>query len=141
MYSLKRKAVILLGLLGLLFGCYRPGMDEYWKDGRYALLAIDVKSEMSLAWIASDGSYITVVDSTVFAVGSNANYIIVKRHPKLAASATKYDRSITECFVVKRVTTATDSASNVQGPLTEEQLGLINRVNLPSISKVFDDLK
>ncbi|MDQ2867662.1 MAG: hypothetical protein M3R59_04520 [Verrucomicrobiota bacterium] len=135
---------VLLGWIVALAGCYKPGMDESWRDGRYALISIDTESQMGLCWVSSDGSYIDVVDATVFAVGSNARFIVVKRHPSLDLSATKYDRSVTEYFIVKRVPTldTNDPTAGVEGPLSEVQFrDSVSRLSLPAFSKVFDNLK
>jgi hypothetical protein len=77
-------------------------------------------------------------------IRSNAEYIVVKRHPKLDASATKFERSVIEYFIVKRApnVNANDPAAGVQGPLTEAQFrDMAGHMSLPPFSKVFDDLK
>lgn len=144
MHIIKMAIPILLGWMVVLAGCYKPGMDESWRDGRYVLMSIDTESQMNLAWTSSDGSYITVVDATVFAVGSNASFIVVKRHPSLDLSATRYDRSVTEYFIVKRVAIldTNDPTAGVEGPLSESQFKeKVSQLSLPPFSKSFDDLK
>ena len=51
--------------------------------GNYYIVAADVREQMSLDYhTKEDGAnYGTIIDNTVFAVGCNDKYIIVKQHP------------------------------------------------------------
>jgi hypothetical protein len=51
--------------------------------GKFHLIAVDVKENLSLSYNLNNGDYIGVVNQTVFAVGHNDKYIIVKQHPQI----------------------------------------------------------
>ena len=52
--------------------------------GNYYLVAVDAGEDMCLTFKDEEehSSFATIIPSTVFAVGFNAEYIIAKRHPR-----------------------------------------------------------
>jgi len=102
----------------LLQGCV--GVSEEKVVGRYYLVAVDyMKEETSLNFQLDDNSSYGVVKETVFAVGYNDNYIIVKQHPS-------NNRDITNYYIVALCKENTLWAEKgVIGPLTE--IGFIKK--------------
>ncbi len=106
-------------------------------------MAVDSPEQMNLAFDTRDGSAMGLVGPTVFAVGADDRYIVVKQHPaKDPLSAG--DRSRTSYFYIER----TDSPDfherqrRVTGPLNEEEFHeRITALKLPPFQKVFRDLQ
>jgi hypothetical protein len=124
-----KKTLVIFGILLLSRIVYVSIFGPPWKVvGRYNLATIDVDEEMSLTY----GDQI-VVPPTVFAVGHNDKYIIVKQHPyndifynqlhKLPDTGKEEEnRNITNFYIVKindQYTNRPDSG--VFGPLTFDE--------------------
>lgn len=108
----------------------------------YSLRAIDVRSGMGVCYL--DGKHIIgIVQSTVFAVGHNDDFIIIKQHPE---DFPKIDKSITNYFVIplkKKVSKLAEE--NVIGPMSKEEFER-KRIELGvpknlSFTRVFKDLE
>ena len=117
--------------------------DVYWRSERYVAMEVDSPEQRDLAFDTRDGSAMGLVGPTVFAVGADDRYIVVKQHPAKDASSAG-DRSRTNYFYIER----TDSPDfrerqrRVTGPLTEEEFrGRATALKLPSFQKVFRDLQ
>ena len=84
-------------LLAFIIACAGIGF-AYEKElpGKYCIQATDTLDQMSIAKMPSDGGnlYGGVIGKTVFAVGWNDRFIIVKRHPE-------GDKSITEFYIIR----------------------------------------
>jgi len=79
------------------------------------LLAIDGDENMELCYTNEDGYMIAIVERTVFAVGYNKKFIIVKQHPKGNKEYTNY-------FVIPLVNKISESTSeNIYGPLNNDE--------------------
>jgi len=124
----------------------RDWPDAYWRSGDYVLIAIDTEAQMSLAADVRDGKktrLLTVVAATVFSVGANERYLIAKQHP-IFSDQTKFDRSVTNYYVVDRTQTPTfrEPHRGVQGPLTKEEFDhLASSLPLPGFTKTFHKLE
>ena len=123
---------LLTSLLVLvLAACSRWSLDTQWKSGEFRLVAIDSMSQMNLI---HETSGVSLVAPTIFAVGADAKHIVLKQHPSSEAG-TKFDRSLTNYFVVTR-------DKSVRGPLTKEQFdALSTSLSLPPFTKVFGELQ
>src|ERR1700676_1617542 len=94
--------------IGLVAGCSRLwDLDTYWRFERYILVAVDAKAQMSLSFDVmyhghEGSSSIGLVGPTVFELGADDHFIVVKQHPAVDPGATKYDRAVTNYFVIKR---------------------------------------
>jgi len=132
------KVIGCLFALGIA-GCSRWSLDTEWKSGDYRLIAIDAEEQMALIR-ASDGQ--TLVESTVFAVGADANFIVLKQHPS-SSSDEDFDRNITQYFVVQRFTGDYKSQMKlVRGPLSKLEFERLKKESgLPEFSKVFKSLE
>ena len=102
-----------------------------WENSTYKLAWTDTSDNMSLSRKLPGGNTIGRVDATVYAIGANARYVVVKQHPG-------GDRSKTLYFIVD-VQSDTDHADPkdvVEGPLTESQYrDKAAVVELPQFSK------
>jgi len=116
------------------------GVSEEQVIGNYYLVAMDyVKEETSLSYKLEDGNSVGVVDKTVFAVGFNDNYIIVKQHPS-------NNRTITNYYIVPIYKESTLSPEKgLIGPLTLEQFNEkrkeLNISDKVTFTKEIEDLK
>ncbi|GHT65536.1 hypothetical protein AGMMS50239_25520 [Bacteroidia bacterium] len=121
----------LCGLLGLLTGC---SIGDTHLIDKYYLVTIDVDEDLSVSYKLESGSYLGVVNPTVFAVGFNDDFIIVKQHPTNFGDT--INRSITDYYIIpinNKVNKWPDE--NKIGPLTHEEF-LIKRKEL----KIPDEL-
>jgi len=122
--------------------------DTYWRSERYILVAVDTKPQMSLAFDVmyhghKGSSSIGLVGPTVFELGADDRFIVAKQHPALDPGATKYDRAITNYFVVTRTSSLVfrDRKQGVVGPLTASEFErMAKNLKLPPFSVRFDDL-
>jgi hypothetical protein len=125
-----------------LAACSRFALDKRWREERYLLIAIDSESQTALV-LDADGAP-TLVGPTVFSIGANERYIVVKQHPATDQWAAHFDRSVTNYFVVER-SSSTDfreRAKGVHGPLSKGEYDkLAASAALPSFTKTFDELK
>lgn len=99
MKGLTRISALFLAISFLMVACSRWSFDSNWESEGYHLIAIDAKSQMSLIF---EDDNISLVGPTVFAVGANSNYVVVMQHPAIDQWASKFDRSITNYFIVER---------------------------------------
>jgi hypothetical protein len=81
-----RKLNLILLFLYLIFqlGCGGFVINDK-VTGNYSLVATDEDQQLSLCYFDdsdNNGGCVSIVTETVFAVGCNANYIIVKQHPR-----------------------------------------------------------
>jgi len=130
----RRGATLLLCLALGSCGLFDSGTP--WRDGRYALLWIDLPDDVGLDYDVGSGGWTTLVDVRVFAVGSDARYIVAKQHPK-------GDRSITNYFIIdKRLDPNRPASGAVMGPLTAREFEVKQRdLQLPPFTKVLASLE
>ncbi len=141
---MKLPSIALLGLALSICGCDRLSLDTYWRSERYVLLAVDSKSQMSLAFDCNDGTALGLVDQTVFSIGANDEYIVLKQHPANDDAAMSIDRSVTNYFVVERNSSSMfkERAKLVRGPMDQSGFNeLAEHLPLPAFSKTFHDLE
>lgn len=134
--------IALVALVVGLTGCDSLGFTEHeWHSGDYVLAAIDTREDMSLYADLGKGNLAGLVDSTVFALGADKRYIVLKQHP--ATEGTGVDRGVTNYFVVTRLPgTIVEKQTGVHGPMTREQFEQLSAtLHLPPFTKTLDDLK
>jgi hypothetical protein len=86
--------------------------EDYKITEKYHLIAVDIGEDMSLCF---SSRHEIIIDQTVFAVGFNENYIIVKQHPY-------NNRTITNYYIVPIYKEETlFPEKGILGPLTLEQ--------------------
>jgi len=98
---------------------------------------------MCLAFDHQDGTATTLVDPTVFSIGADDRYIVLRQHPK-TDSFGNYDRSVTHYFIVERTNSPSfdDRKRLVRGPLTRQEFEKLPAAqSLPWFNKTFDDLE
>jgi len=123
-------------LCALLGGCGLFDSGIEWRSGPYALLWIDTSDNVSLSYDAGSGAWVGRVESQVFAVGSNDQYIVAKQHPIENKTKVNY-------FVVMRGKDSinADLKKVVIGPLTADEFERKSKeLNLPKFSKVLEAL-
>jgi hypothetical protein len=120
----------------LLAGCHGVAHDEQI-DGPYHLLALDVDEEMHVAYDFGDGTSIGRIPATVFAAGSDSQYVVAARHPD-------NDRSTTEYYYLVRALDGplVDPSVTVRGPLDLSTFqSESERLGLPPMTLEIDSLK
>jgi hypothetical protein len=130
--------------LFLISGCNGLALDTYWRSERYVLLALDSKSQMSLSFDANDGTALGLVGPTVFSIGENDKYIVVKQHPSIDKFGSSFNRSVTYYFIVERSLSPifSERVKGVRGPLEKEEFDKLTiSLSLPPFTKTFDALK
>lgn len=80
----------------LLQCCVGSAHEEKLSEGYY-LSAIDVREDM-VVWFQDSGYGIGIIEATVFAVGQDDKFIIVKQHPRIAPN--KINREIVNYFII-----------------------------------------
>ena len=124
-------------VIGSLSGCGMFDSGVEWSDGPYELLWIDVSEQTSLNYdLGGDRGSLGLVDWTVYAVGSNDRYIVVKQHPNSNKAVTNY-------FIVdKSEIVPTDPGRAVFGPLTQAEFNAkASSIQLPKFTKVLRSLE
>lgn len=136
-------AVVIVAAV-FICGCDGLSLDTYWRSERYVLLAIDAKSQMSLAFDLKNGSALGLVGPTVYSIGADDKYIVLKQHPATDQFASSVDRSVTKYFILERSQSPEfrDQEKRVRGPMEREEFEqLAVSLLLPSFSKTFQDLE
>lgn len=136
------RQLALASLVVGLVGCDSIGLAEHeWHSGDYVLAAMDTREDMSLYADLGKGNLAGLVDSTVFALGADKRYIVVKQHP--ATDGDAVDRRVTNYFVVTRLPgTLVEKQTGVHGPMTQEQFEQLSAtLHLPPFTKTLNDLK
>jgi hypothetical protein len=107
------------------------------------VVAIDTLEQMNLAFDIDGGGAIGLVGPTIFAMGGDDRYVVVKRHPNEGAQQ-QFDRSTTEYFVITRTNSASwqEAQAGVKGPLTKEAFEELRiSLKLPNFTKTIADLQ
>lgn len=106
-------------------------------DGPYRLIAVDVEEEMSVCYSLPGGDAVGRINSTVFAVGKNEEFIVAQRHPN-------GDRSVVEYYYLIRANDSVyaDPTNSVRGPFAKSEFEEATlHLKLPSFSKTLRRLK
>ena len=125
---------IKLFVITLLTSC--NGISVEHLTDNYYLTKMDYEANnRSLSYKLGKGSYLGVVNATIFAVGYNDDFIIVKQHPRSFPNPP--DTNMTNYYVVPLKFKVNHWADeNKFGPLTLEEF-LIKRKEL----EISDDLE
>lgn len=126
----------------MLAGCSWLWLDTYWRSERYVLTAVDTLGQMHLVFDLGDGAAIGLVGPTVFSIGADTQYIVVKRHPGNAFG--EFDRKVIEYFVLRRVQSEDFGARQrgVQGPFALAEFEkLTNQLHLLPFTKTISELE
>ena len=136
-------SVLAATAIAFIAGCNGLSLDTYWRSERYVLLAIDAPGQMNLAFDEGNGMAIGLVGPTVFSIGADEKYIVLKQHPSTDAFGA-FNRSITNYFIVVRTSSPSlaEREKGVRGPLIEKEFEkLAVSLSLPKFSKTFKDLQ
>jgi hypothetical protein len=134
--------ILIIAAVNFLTGCDALSPDAYWSSGDYELIAVDTKGQMMLAVDLHNGGSIGIVGPTVFALGADDHYIVVKQHPAMDGFG-HFDKTETHYFIVTRIPgTAEEKEKGVRGPLSKDEFdGLAVSSSLPRFTKTFSDLE
>ena len=131
-------------LLAIVFCFYSCGSGAYNKtlNGGYFLSALNNMEDMYLGYQDGENG-IGIITATVFAVGQNDDYIILKQHPRDFPN--KPDKSIVNFYLIPLKSNISKSIDkNYYGPLTlrefeqkKKELGIKNI----EFNKVFSSLE
>jgi hypothetical protein len=129
-------ATVLVGCELFCAGCSLFDSGVEWRDGKYALIWIDLPDEVSLSYEVSEGGWVGLVEPRVFAVGADDRYVVAKQHPG-------GDRLSTHYFIVdRRQDVVRHSERAITGPLTETEFQRkATELRLPPFTKVLESLK
>ena len=84
---------LLFRTLTCLTACGLFDSGVPWRSGPFELLWIDLPDRVTLSYDVGNGGSIGLIDYTVYAVGSDAQHIVVKQHPR-------GEKSITDFYIV-----------------------------------------
>src|SRR5882757_7310095 len=74
-------ACLLLSAASALIGCGKFSLDTYWRSGKYLLIAVDTRGQMSLVIDDQNDMPSALIGPTIFSIGADDRYIVVKQHP------------------------------------------------------------
>ena len=123
--------------------CDRLWPDACWRSERYVAVEVDDPGQMNLAFDMRSGSTITLVGPTVFAIGADQHYIVVKQHPATDGFG-HYNREVTNYSIVERTSSSDvrERQRGILGPLSEQDFrSRVATLKLPTFQKVFRDLQ
>ena len=111
-------------------------------NGKYYLLATDVYEDMSIG-VVENGVGIGVINSSIFSVGQNDSFIIVKQHPRFFPNAP--NKKITNYYIIPLKNKISNSSDkNFWGPLSEREFNIKRGqllINNLDFSIIFNELK
>ena len=99
---------------------------------------------MSLSFDMQNGTALSLVGPTVFSIGDDENYIVIKQHPSTDALGSSFNRGITNYYLVTRSRSPqfAEREKGVRGPMTEAEFAKLKiTLHLPAFTKTFEDLK
>ena len=127
----------LCALTVLPSGCGLFDSEVIWKSGHYVLIWIDDPRQVMLCYDGGKGSCHVRVDSRVFSVGSNEEFVVAKQHPR-------GNRLITNYYIVKIAvdSVAANLENVVDGPFSEKEFAEKSvHMNLPKFIKTLESLQ
>ena len=127
-------------VIAIVPACNKWSLDTNWESDGYRLIAIDARYQMCLIF---EKDNIALIGPTIFAAGADKKHIVLKQHPESDQVSDKFDRSVTNYFIVERRGGSFENRqAGVRGPLKKEEFEkLALSLSLPDFSKTFDDLK
>jgi len=140
--------VLLFSTCTLLIGCGDMFGNAYEEhiSGKYYLVAGDGREQMGLCTTDEFRGYLGVIVPTVFAIGYDKDFIIVKQHPRHFDGHDVMNRQVTSYYIValkeQRGKSDTDI---VYGPMTKEKFHAKRKeLGVPEdlqFTRVFKDLE
>jgi hypothetical protein len=142
---MKIQSLFLIIVLELFQGCLGADINDHL-FGNYYLVAADDDNQLAFSYHTpeDESTYLTIIPATVFAVGYNQNYFIVKQHPYLFAKPP--NKQITNYFILPIKKDFNFKTMNgLIGPLTLDEFKLKrHELEIPdslTFSKVYENLK
>lgn len=119
----------------LLAACVLFDSGIPWRNGRFALLWIDVPDEVSLSYDEGNGGWSEIIPARVFAIGSDDRYIVAQQHPG-------GDKAITNYFILDTRQHDSRHRAGLVGPLTAAQFERkASELKLPPFTTVLESLR
>lgn len=135
----------ILAIISFLQSCESLAFKEHLV-GNYYLVASDDEHQLGLGYHTSEDedTFGEIVPATVFAVGFNENYFILKQHPYIFAKPPK--TNITNFYILRNQKSFNfRTREGVYGPLTYDQFTLKrHELGIPdslSFNIVYKDLE
>jgi hypothetical protein len=136
---------LLIVFLSFFQSCESLAIKEHLV-GNYYLIASDDQHQLGLGYHTpeDEDTYGEIVPATVFAVGFNENYFILKQHPYIFAKPP--NTSITNYYILRNQKLFNfKTQKGLYGPLTYDQYNLKRQeLGIPdslNFSKVYKDLE
>lgn len=119
---MKSKILLLLFVAaGFCAGCFMWDSSSDTVTGKYSTLWIDLEENRALCEkLENEGSWSTLIEPYVFAVGHNDDFIIVKQHP---AAHGMVNLAVTNYYIVN----IRNPEAQVSGPHLEEAFEKLRR--------------
>ena len=125
--------IVLSGFLLTSCALFDSGIP--WRSGNFAMMWIDLPDEVSLCYDRGSGSWSTLIEPRVFAVGSDGDYVVAQQHPH-------GDKTITQYFIIDVHRFDPRTLDGVVGPLTAAEFATRStRLQLPPFSTVLESLR
>jgi hypothetical protein len=119
----------------LLVACRLFDSGIEWRNGRFALLWIDVPDEVRLSYDEGNGGWSEIIPAQVFAVGSDDRFIVAQQHPG-------GDRAVTNYFVLDTRQYDSSHRAGLIGPLNTAQFERkASELKLPPFTTVLESLR
>jgi hypothetical protein len=140
-----KKAILYLSSLMVFFGCQDLAIKEKIIENYYLVAADDSEGTTLSYHDYSDGNnYSGIIEATVFAVGYNDNYLIIKQHPCILPNPP--DKTTTNYYILPLKKGMDWRTKNgLIGPLTLEQFNEQRKElhigNEVTFTKVIEDLQ
>ncbi len=116
-------------------GLFDSGVE--WRSGPYALTWVDLPNQVRFSYDMGQGSWATLIEPQVFAVGANKQYVIAKQHPNGKKDITNY-------FIIEMRVGQPWAAIKgaVVGPLSEQSFReKAATLKLPPFTKTLESLQ
>jgi hypothetical protein len=129
-----KTSMAVLSCILLFSGCGLFDSGVEWKSGRYGLVWVDLPEEVTLAYDMGNGSWATLVEPRVFAIGSNEHYVVAKQHPQ-------GDKKMTRFFIID-ILVDSQKPGRVIGPLNEKAFQeKVATLALPAFTRTLESLQ
>lgn len=134
--------IILVLIVYFILSCDSPPYEKNINES-YQLSTINGMENMTL-FVNDNGAYVGVVGPTIFAIGYNEDFIILKQHP--TENGSYPNKSITAYYIIPLKEKVNDYiVDNKIGPLSKEEfLTKRNKLGVPNylkFTKTFEELK
>lgn len=115
-----KNIIYVLLTMEMLYSCQDLVFEKKVVD-EYYLIATDAMEDMSLCYKFGSGSYVGVVDQSVFAVGFNSQFLIIKQHPFTFPDSINRNKTNYYIITIKNIKSKYKAKESLIGPLNEKE--------------------